>query len=303
MHYRLTRTIFLGMWASALVGPALMANESAPSGSAAGGVILSTPQQRTLVTEKEKAALVLSEEQQQAMITAIMERKSHQPTPKEFKPEMGSAVPRVVFTHALPPRLANDIPVLKEYMYAHLDRAILVVDAMDKKVVAVIPLPANLVQESGGTPDEKSAAMKAVGGLGDLAPEQWRTLYQSATGEPQPVPQQPLLAGSDVPNNMILQPLAADVRAQVPRVQDLHYARLQDGRVLLIDPKNRKVAGVITQDEGMRSASGGKGAVSAGESGNQSKGPDSAPAADPLRQREESGKPSAYTGPKSSGQN
>lgn len=234
-----------------------------------------------------------------------MERKSHQPTPKEFKPELGASVPRFLDIHAMPPGLLNDVPVLKEYMYAHVDRNIVIVDALDKKVAALIPLPANLAQDSGSKPDKKLVAEKKIGGLGDLAPEQRRALYQSAGGEAQPVPQQALLAGADVPDGMNFQPMPAEVVAQAPQMQDLHYAKLQDGRMLLIDPKSRKVAGIITQDEGMgTAAAGGKDAATAGQSsGGQDPGVSGASTADALREREESGKPSAYTGPTTTGPN
>ena len=293
MHYRLTCTVFAGAWAFALVQPALPAEHSG-SGSAAGGVMLSKPPQEGLVTEAKKPALNLSDEQRQTVIAEITARDTHQATPKEFKPEMGVTVSRFVATHAMPPKLANDVPVLKEYTYAHLDRNIVIVDALEKKIAALIPLPDNLAWDDK-KPDQKAAAVKAVGGLGDLTPEQRHALYQSAIGEAQSVPEQAMLAGADVPDSLTLQPLAADIAAQMPQMQEWQYAKLQDGRMLLIDPKSRKVAGIITQDEGMGTASAsGNGAATTGASGaGQNSG-------DPLREREEDGKPSAYTGPKSS---
>jgi hypothetical protein len=299
MDHRLSCTVLAGAWVLALVGPALPQDNSAPSGSAAGGVILSKPPQGEVVTEAKKPALNLTDEQQKAVIEAVVERKAHQPSPKEFKPELGATVPRAVDIHSLPPKLVTDIPALKEYMYAHLDREILLVDALHKKVAALIPLPANLAQDSGSRPDQKLAAEKTVGGLGDLAKEQRRALYQSASGAAQPVPQQALLAGADVPDGMSFQPLPAEVVAQAPQVQELHYAKLQDGRMLLIDPKSRKVAGIITQDEGTGTAAAdGKDAATTGQgSAGQKTGVSGEPTKDAMREREESGKPSAYSGP------
>ena len=49
---------------------------------------------------------------------------THQPTPKEFRPEIGAAIPRTVDLHAPPSALLDEIPALKQYMYAHLDRQI-----------------------------------------------------------------------------------------------------------------------------------------------------------------------------------
>lgn len=305
MDHRLSCTVLAAAWGLALVGPALPQDNSAPSGSAAGGVILSKPPEGGLVTQAQKPTLDLTDEQQKAVIEAVVERKAHQSTPKEFKAELGATLPRAVSIHAMPPKLVTDIPPLKEYMYAHLDREIVVVEGLHKKIAALIPLPANLARDSGSRPDQKLAAEKTIGGLGDLPKEQRRALYQSASGEAQPVPQQVLLAGADVPHGMTFQPLPGDVSAQVPQVQALHYAKLQDGRMLLIDPKSRKVAGIITQDEGTGTAAAeGKDAATTGlGSTGQKPGVSGEPTNDALREREESGKPSAYTGPRSSGPN
>jgi len=288
----------------ALICPALPQDNSAPSGSAGGGVILSKPPQGELVTETKKPALNLTDEQKKTVIDAVVERKAHQASPKEFKPELGANVPRLVDIHAMPPRLVTDVPVLKEYMYAHLDREIVIVDAAEKKVAALIPLPANLAQESGNKPDEKVAAQKAVGGLADLKPEQQRALYQSAGGEAQPVPQEALLAGANVPDRMTFQPLSAEVIAQAPQLRELHYAKLQDGRMLLIDPKSRKVAGIITRDEGTGTArTDGPATTGQSNAGVPKSVGSGAQTADPLREREEGGKESAYTGPSTTGPN
>jgi hypothetical protein len=169
----------------------------------------------------------------------------------------------------------------------------------------LLPLPESLAQDSGSKPDQKMVAEKTIGGLGDLAKEQQRAVYQSASGAAQPVPQQVLRAGADVPDGLTFQPLPADVAAQAPQVKELHYAKLQDGRMLLIDPKSRKVAGIITQDEGTGTAAAeGKNAATTGQGGaGQKTGVSGAPTADPMREREESGKPSAYSGPSTTGPN
>src|SRR4051812_48343620 len=149
MHHRLSRSVFIGAWALILMGTALPAEDSAPSGPAGGGVILSKPPQGELVTEAQKPALDLTDEQKKAVIEAVVERKAYQPGSKDFKAELGATVPRTVEIHSMPPRLATEVPVLKEYMYAHLDREIVIVDALQKKVVGLIPLPENLAQDSG----------------------------------------------------------------------------------------------------------------------------------------------------------
>ena len=155
MHHRLSTVLAAG-WVLALAGPAVAADNQ--SGSAAGGVLLSAPAQDALVTAEKKPPLHLTDQQRQAAIDAIVERKSHQATPKEFKPEVGASVPRQVDIHTMPPTLASALPTLQQYMYAHLDREIVILDALDNKIVALIPLPENLAQQSGAKPEGSAAA-------------------------------------------------------------------------------------------------------------------------------------------------
>ena len=159
MNHRFSTVLAVG-WVLALAGPA-MAQNSGPSGPASGGVIQSeTPQGGavSVVTAEKKPAVNLSDQQKQTVIDAIVDRKSHQATPKEFKAEMGADVSSKVDLHAMPPKVVSDVAALKDYMYAHLDREIVIVDAMNKKVVAVLPLPANLAHESGNKPEGAAAA-------------------------------------------------------------------------------------------------------------------------------------------------
>ena len=171
MNHRFSTVLAVG-WVLALAGPA-MAQNSGPSGPASGGVIQSeTPQGGavSVVTAEKKPAVNLSDQQKQTVIDAIVDRKSHQATPKEFKSEVGADVSSKVDLHAMPPKVVSDVAALKDYMYAHLDREIVIVDAMDKKVVALLPLPANLARESkpeGGaaaSADSKPAATTGQSG-------------------------------------------------------------------------------------------------------------------------------------------
>ena len=51
--------------------------------------------------------------------------------------------------------------------------------------------------------------------------------------------------GATVPQSMSLQPLPASVTAQVPAARELHYAKLDTNQLLLIDPKDRRVADIL----------------------------------------------------------
>jgi hypothetical protein len=148
MYHRLSTVLAAG-WVLALAGPGVAADTKAESGPAAGGVLQSEPPQGgSVVTAEQKPAVNLSDQQRQTVVDAILDRKSHQETPKEFKPELGADVPRKVDLHGMPPKVVNEVPALKDYMYAHLDHEIAIVDAVNKKVVALLPLPDNLAHQS-----------------------------------------------------------------------------------------------------------------------------------------------------------
>jgi hypothetical protein len=244
--------------------------------------------------------LELSDAQRQAIVEAVVPEQTHQATPKEFKAEVGSNIPRTMDLHPLPRPLVYEIPALKEYMFAHLDRNIVLVEALEKKVVELIPLPEQLAHR-GGEPDKKTAAANAVGGFPGLSDEQAQTIYQSATAEAEPVPDYPpLRAGIELPGSIKLSPLPPNLGSEVPAVQGLQYSKLRDGRLLLVDPKNRKVVGVITRDEGTRVVQESK--PEAGGDSTMGIGT-GAMSRDPLRGREQTGNPSAYTGPTTTGPN
>jgi hypothetical protein len=97
-----------------------------------------------------KDALTLSEQDKTAVIAAAVEAKSHQKTPQGFTPAVGASVPRTLYVHAFNPEIARKVPILKRYGYSYLDREIVLIDGMQEKVVAVIPLPAKYMIGSQG---------------------------------------------------------------------------------------------------------------------------------------------------------
>jgi hypothetical protein len=124
--------------------------------TAACALILAAPIDRPAAqTNSQPAALEttkdlpkLSEKDRAAVIEAAVGAGTHQKTPKGFTPAPGAPVPSSVFQHAFKPEIVREMPVLKHYWYAYLDREIVMIDSMQKKVVAVIPLPAKYL--SGG---------------------------------------------------------------------------------------------------------------------------------------------------------
>jgi hypothetical protein len=164
----------------------------------------------------------------------------------------------------------------------------------------VIPLLPEQVRDSTKKPSASQAALNEVGGLASLSDGQLHLLYrQIPDKDVQSAPRdQLIMAGADIPSGLMLNALPVELVAQLPAVTRLHYARLDDGRLILADPASRKVVGIITRDEGTRTAGGGTKEATTGAGGTEEqKSPD------PLKEREQSGKPSAYTGPSTTGPN
>jgi hypothetical protein len=254
----------------------------------------------TLAETREQSWLALDEQQRQAIRGAVQKEDSYQPTPEGFEPRKGAEISRGLNLHSLPRPLAQDIPALNQFMYARIDRVIVLVDPLRKRVVEVIPLPADQVRDSTAKPSATKAALNAIGGLAPLNDLQLRLIYQQIPDKDvHAAPrEQAILAGAEIPAAITLTPLPVELVAQIPTVSKLHYARLDDGRLILADPASRKVVGIITRDEGTRTAGGGAKETTTGEGGKaEAKSPD------PLKEREQSGKPSAYTGPSTTGPN
>jgi hypothetical protein len=89
--------------------------------------------------------LKLSDQDKAAVIKAALDAKSHQTTPKDFTPELGAPVPQSVYQHGFKPEVIDETPILRNYWYAYLDREVVLIDALQKTVAAIISLPANLV--------------------------------------------------------------------------------------------------------------------------------------------------------------
>lgn len=120
------------------------------------GLAVPAPGQTTsppaLNAEARGNPITLSEEQKQAVIDAAVAAKSRQKTPKEFSPSIGALVPKEVYLHGFKPDETQKIPLLKEYMYAFLDREVVLVGGPKSKVVAIVGLPEKLF--AGEQPDQ-----------------------------------------------------------------------------------------------------------------------------------------------------
>jgi hypothetical protein len=81
----------------------------------------------------------------------------------------------------------------------------------------------------------------------NLTPQQKQTIIQSVqseTGQTAPAGFQPQV-GASVPQSMSMHQLPSSVTTEIPAAKGLEYAKLSNNEVLLIDPKDRRVADVI----------------------------------------------------------
>jgi len=129
-----------------LVGTALAAGLPA----SAQGPTPTVQNQSTTPDPYRKPPPQLSEAEQRFVVQAAVEAKSRQKTPKGFSPALGAEVPREIDGHGFQPDVSEKLPVLKEYQYAFLDHEILLINALERKIVAVVPLPQEFVSETTG---------------------------------------------------------------------------------------------------------------------------------------------------------
>ena len=81
----------------------------------------------------------------------------------------------------------------------------------------------------------------------NLTSQQKQTIMQSVQtekGQPAPAGFLPRV-GAPVPQSLPVRDLPSSVTAQVPIAKDFQYAKLDTNQVLLIDPKDKRVADII----------------------------------------------------------
>jgi hypothetical protein len=89
--------------------------------------------------QQPKPPLHLTDQQRETIRNGVLTHHVAQPSPKNFQPKVGDTLPKAIKLDALPRPLVYEIEVLKQYDYAKLDRNLLIVDPMNKKIVDVIP--------------------------------------------------------------------------------------------------------------------------------------------------------------------
>jgi hypothetical protein len=123
--------------------------QSQSSGGPAGGQAIpnvdqpAEPQRRPSMPpvemKSDKPPLRLTPAQRTSIVDAIAQESTYQRTPKGFEPSVGITVKSAIKLNPMPRPLIYEIPVLRQYAYAKLERNILIVDPMSKKVLYVIP--------------------------------------------------------------------------------------------------------------------------------------------------------------------
>ncbi len=119
----------------------------------------------------------------------------------------------------------------------------------------------NMNSDAAGTMSATKASNSPVShySLMELTPQQKKTLYQAASGfEAQSLPQKQqgheVIAGTKLPSGVSLKSIPQSVQQQfngvnAKQVQNFKLAKVQGGDVLVVNPKNRRVEAVITEQE------------------------------------------------------
>jgi hypothetical protein len=82
--------------------------------------------------------LELSKSQQQTAWNDLYMGSLNQETPSDFNAFVGASMPRSVVTAPVTPKAANDVPVLRPYTFAMVQRKLVIVNPTDRKIAAVI---------------------------------------------------------------------------------------------------------------------------------------------------------------------
>jgi hypothetical protein len=120
------------------------------------------PQQGGAVPQTDRAPdLTLNDRQRDAVRKAVLARHTAQKPVPGFEPAAGAIAPRALKLESMPPEIVQDIPELRHFFVADIaNRQVLVVNAMDRKIVAVIAVPedtANAAAPAAGNGAAESA--------------------------------------------------------------------------------------------------------------------------------------------------
>jgi hypothetical protein len=93
-----------------------------------------------ITIDAKRPPLQLNDQQRTAIHDALETENTQQKTPPNFEAKVGETLPGKMTVDAMPERLLQREPSLKQYGYAKLSKNVLVIDPMKKTIIAVIPL-------------------------------------------------------------------------------------------------------------------------------------------------------------------
>jgi len=98
-----------------------------------------TQDPNVLTVQAKRPPLQLSDQQRSDIQAALATENTQQKTPPNFQPKAGDKIPLTMTVDVMPPKAVAKDPSLQPYGYAKLAKDLLVIDPMDKSIVAVIP--------------------------------------------------------------------------------------------------------------------------------------------------------------------
>jgi hypothetical protein len=168
-------------------------------------------------------------EQQRTEVGAKLRQGKIERTRVQIDTRAGSRIPRSVRLHPLPGAVLAVVPRYRGHSYfVREDDTIVIVDARTYVIVDVIP-----------------ASVHTASGL-RLSPEQMRFIFARVPKDSAADVRLRLALGAEVPAHVELLPFPSEVRAQVPEVEGYRYI-VADGDVVIVDPRNRDIALVISE--------------------------------------------------------
>ena len=93
-----------------------------------------------ITVEAQRPPLEINDQQRTAIQDVLETENTQQKTPPKFEPRVGENLPASLKVDAMPARLIQREPSLKQYGYAKLSKNVLVVDPMKKTIIALVPL-------------------------------------------------------------------------------------------------------------------------------------------------------------------
>jgi hypothetical protein len=122
----------------ALAAAALLAGISAASAAPPENGKMAAPPASTKMAPPASDTLTLTSAQRKKAWDDLYTGMLNQKTPSGFTATVGSALPSNVVTAPVTARAAGDIPVLKPYKFAMVQKKLVIVNPGDRKIVDII---------------------------------------------------------------------------------------------------------------------------------------------------------------------